>query len=339
MFRSSFLTGLFLSLISLSSWASAPKVVVDIAPLHSLVSQVMKGVEQPELLIQPEASPHRYSLRPSEAKALSEADVVFWISEDLTPWLEHPLQNLAPSAQKVEMLELSETIRHEFRQGATFEAHSHHDDDGDEDHHSDGVHDEHHDEEAHHEHDEHHDDKEHHEHHHGQYDPHAWLDPVNAKVWAKDIAQNLSEVDPEHADLYQRNASELVQSLDQLIVSMNKRAEQLKGIRFIVFHDAYQYFERRFGLMAAGAISLSDASDPSPARIREIQNRVAEWGVRCAFTEPQYNPRMVSTVFEGSTVETTGVMDPLGADIDDPAEHYFKLLTRLMTALEQCQSK
>ncbi|WP_417596783.1 zinc ABC transporter substrate-binding protein [Oceanospirillum sp.] len=325
--RSSFIAGFFLSLISFSSWASTPKVVVDIAPLHSLVSQVMKGVEQPKLLIQPEASPHRYSLRPSEAKALSEADVVFWISEDLTPWLESSLQNLAPSAHKVEMLELTETVRHGFRQGATFEAHSHHDDDGDEDHHSDGVHDEHHDEEA------------HHEHHHGQYDPHTWLDPVNAKVWAKDIAQNLSEVDPEHAALYQRNAAELVTSLDQLIVSMNKRAEQLKGIRFIVFHDAYQYLERRFGLMAAGAISLSDASDPSPARIREIQNRVAEWGVRCAFTEPQYNPRMVSTVFEGSTVETIGVMDPLGADINDPTEHYFKLLTRLMTALEQCQSK
>ncbi|WP_028304813.1 zinc ABC transporter substrate-binding protein [Oceanospirillum maris] len=349
--RSSFIAGLFMGLLPLipfnSSWASAPKVVVDIAPLHSLVTQVMAGVGQPTLLVPSEASPHRYALKPSQAGALSEADTVFWISEDLTPWLEHSLDNLAPSAHKVELLERSETIRHEFRKGATFEAHDHHDENehhGEDDHDDESKHhgehnDDHHEASAHHDDHEERDEAHHDEHHHGQYDPHAWLDPLNAKAWANIIAGELAKTDPEHAGIYQANARKLNSSLDQLMDELNARAEKLEGIHFIVFHDAYQYFERRFGLMAAGAISLSDASDPSPARIREIQKRVADWQVQCAFTEPQYNPRMLNTVFEGSVVKTTGVMDPLGVDINDPAEHYIKLLTRLMASLEQCQSQ
>ncbi len=125
-------------------------------------------------------------------------------------------------------------------------------------------------------------------------------------------------------------------SLDELAGSLNERAKRLNGIRFIVFHDAYQYFERRFGLPAAGAIALSNAADPGPARIREIQTLVSELGVTCAFTEPQYNPGLLDTVFEGSQVTTVGVMDPLGADIEVGNGHYAELLTRLMASLEQC---
>jgi len=323
MTRPALLTGLTLCLLPVYSWAAAPKVAVDIAPLHSIVAQVMKGIGQPDLLVQPGASPHSYSLRPSEAESLAEADVVFWISDDLTPWLESPLENLAISAKKIEMLDLSATTTLPFREGATFESHSH----GDED-----SHDEHH--EEHEEHEEHHDG---HDDHHGEYDPHAWLDPMNAKVWADEIAQVLSKTDPSNADAYQRNAQAFQSSLDELTGSLNERADRLDGIRFIVFHDAYQYFENRFGLPAAGAIALSDASDPSPSRIREIQTLVSELGVTCAFTEPQYNPGLVKTVFEESEVNTVSVMDPLGVDIEIGPGHYTELLNALMASLEQCR--
>lgn len=323
MVRPTFLAGLTLCFLPAYSWAASPKVVVDIAPLHSIVTQVMSGVGHPDLLIQPEASPHSYSLRPSEAEALAQAEVVFWTSEELTPWLENSLDNLASSANKVEMLELSATVRHEYREGATFEAHDHAEESGEDKHQNDPN--------------EHHED--HDEHHHGEYDPHAWLDPMNAKVWAAEIAQVLSGADPSNAEVYRQNAQTFGDSLDELTASLSERAQRLDGIPFIVFHDAYQYFERRFGLPAAGAISLSDAADPSPARIREIQALVSELGVTCAFTEPQYNPGLVDTVFESSEVKTVGVMDPLGVDIEVGTGHYPELLKGLMASLEQCRSQ
>jgi len=331
------LATLLLCLLTSYTWAASPRVAVDIAPLHSIAAQVMEGVGQPDLLVQPEASPHSYSLRPSEAEALAEANVVFWISKDLTPWLEGPLETLAGSATQVEMLELSVTEKHGFREGATFEGHDHG--------HGEGEHgetDQHHGEEKEH-HDEggeHHDeDKEgHHGDHHGEYDPHAWLDPINAKRWANEMAKVLAKTDPANAEAYQNNARTFNTSVNELTGSLNRRANKLGNIRFIVFHDAYQYFERRFGLEAAGAISLSDASDPSPARIREIQSLVSELGVTCAFTEPQYNSDLVTTVFEGSEVKTTGVMDPLGVGIEVGPGLYAELLSGLMDSLEQCRS-
>ncbi|OEY66060.1 zinc ABC transporter substrate-binding protein [Marinobacter sp. X15-166B] len=305
MVRPILFAGLTLCLLPVYSWAAAPRVVVDIAPLHSIVSEVMSGVGEPKLLIQPEASPHSYSLRPSEAGALAEAEVVFWISEELTPWLENPLANLAGSATKVEMLELSATVKHEYREGANFEEHDH----GDDEHH-----------------------------HHGDYDPHAWLDPMNAKVWAAQIAQVLSGADSANANVYRQNARAFADAMDELTASLNERAQRLEGIRVIVFHDAYQYFERRFGLPVAGAISLSDASDPSPARIREIQTMAKELEVTCAYSEPQFNPGLIKTVFEGSEVTTTGILDPLGVAIEPGKGFYPQLLNSLMASLEQCRS-
>ena len=354
MFRG-FLPGLFICLLlPMAALASPPKVAVDIAPVHSLVAQVMAGVGEPDLFIRPGASPHEYSLRPSEAEALSRADVVFWIGEELTPWLESALENLAGSAQKVTLLEVPGITLHDFREGATFEAHDHH---GDEHGHEDGhAHDEHEhkDEHAHDEHehedehaydedehkDEHaHDEDEHKdEHARGEHDPHAWLDPENAKIWLESIAGVLSEADAANAARYRNNAATAIANLDAQIASIRARTQKLHDIRFIVFHDAYQYFERRFGLQATGAISVSDASDPSPARVREIRDTVADLGVRCVFTEPQFNPDMVVSVFEKTRVATIGVIDPLGADIAIGPDHYPKLLEVLVSSITQCQN-
>ncbi|WP_295894607.1 zinc ABC transporter substrate-binding protein [uncultured Vibrio sp.] len=352
------LSGIAMSMAMASpSYAQALKVAVDIAPLHSLVAQVMDGVSEPELLIRPEMSPHAYNLRPSEAKSLSDADVVFWIGEGLTPWLEKPLSSLAGSATKIEMMEVEGTTLYEFREGATFEGHDHHDEAQDEhddkhghhDNEAHGEHDDkhaHHDDEAHNEHNdkhEHHDEEEHddhaeaHEHHHDGHDPHVWLDPKNAEVWLNQIAKTLGEADSEHAQNYQDNAKAAISRLHKLSSIIEQQAEDLKEVKFIVFHDAYQYFEQRFQLLATGAISISDASKPSPARISEIRQTVKELGVTCVFTEPQYNPELVNSVFENSTVKTIGTMDPLGANLAIGKDQYNQLLMAMIESLSQCE--
>lgn len=304
---------------SVNAHAAAPSVAVDIAPLHSLVSQVMEGVGEANLLIPAGASPHHYTLRPSEASALEDADVVFWIGGRLSPWLGKALNNLAGSAQSIEALDIEGTTIYPTRESATFEAHGHDEDEG-------------------HEGEDHEEDKGHKEdEHHESNDPHAWLDPENAKLWVRHISEVLSEHDPSNASSYSRNADNAVASLDDLILSTRDQISGLGEPRFIVFHDAYQYFEKRFGIIASGSIKLSDAEDPSPSRIREVQDLVIGLGVSCVFTEPQYNPGIVKTVFESTGVSTTGVMDPLGASLQRGKDHYRELIEGMVDSLSQCQ--
>ena len=370
------------TLLGTVAHAEVPNVVADIAPVHSLVARVMEGVGTPDLIIPPGASPHEYSLRPSEAGALQDAGVVFWIGEDLTPWLHDALETLAADAEVVALLE-DDGIEHlEFREGALFEAHDHgdHDGDGDHDEHDEHGHDDHdehahddhekdhddHDHDAHaeeghddHDHEEHgeeghddhgheehaedgHDDHDHEEHaggheghDHGEHDPHAWLSPENAGVWLNTIAAKLSAADPDNAGAYFANAAAGRAELEALSDEINAILDPLRGQRFVVFHDAYQYFEVSFDFPASGAISVSDATDPSPARIAEIQGRVANEGIDCILSEPQFNPQLVATVMDG-TGASTAVMDPLGSGLEPGTELYPQLLRNMATALAGC---
>jgi zinc transport system substrate-binding protein len=324
---------------------AAPSVAVDIAPLHSLVSQVMENVGQPKLIIPAEASPHRYTMRPSEAKALADADTIFWMGESFTPWLNKAMNNVASSAQKIAVLDIEGTITHQYREGATFESHEHHEGHEDEGHEGEehGK-EEHHENEKHNEKEEHHAEEKHHEkeEHHDEHDaegsdPHAWLDPENAKLWVNHIKDILSKQDPENASTYASNATKSIASLDALIESTRTRINAMNNPQFIVFHDAYQYFEKRFGITAAGSISLGDAQAPSPARIKEVRETVKKLGVTCAFTEPQYNPGLVNNVFEGTSVSTIGVMDPHGVGLVTGSSHYQKLIQNMANSLSQCQ--
>ena len=322
-----------------TAFADAPRVTVDIAPVHSLVARVMEGVGTPDLIVQPGASPHEYSLRPSEASALQEADLVFWVGPDLTPWLTDTIQTLAPDASVAELLEADGTNELPFREGALFEAHDHghHDDEDGHDDHADEDHDDHSDEHAEHDdHDDHDEEAEGHEgHHHGAHDPHAWLSPKNAMTWLNVIAGQLSAADPDNAGAYFANAAAGRAEIEALIGEVNATLDPVRDGRFIVFHDAYQYFETDFDFPASGAISLSDASDPSPARIAEIQGRVAEEGIDCVLAEPQFNPGLVATVLDGTDAKT-GVLDPLGSDLEPGSVLYPQLIRNLSTALADC---
>ncbi len=314
-----------------SAMADAPSVAVDIAPVHSLVARVMEGVGAPVLVVQPGASPHEYNLRPSEAAALQNADLVFWMGEDLTPWMADALKNLAVNAAVTTFLEAEGTILLDFREEALFEAHGH-GEHGDEEHGndhkehaSDDDHEDDHGENAH----------EDHGHAHGDHDPHAWLSPNNAGIWLNLIAARLSAADPDNAASYFANAAAGRTEMEAVSAEVSELLDPLRDRSFIVFHDAYQYFETAFDFPASGAISLADASDPSPARIAEIQRRIREEGIDCVLAEPQFNPGLIATVLYG-TDANTGVIDPLGADLEPGPTLYPQLIRNMATSLAEC---
>ena len=302
--------------------AEVPKVTVDIAPVHSLVSKVMNGVGKPDLIIPAGASPHEYQLKPSNAKSLQNADIVFWIGEDLTPWLEKGLSSLAQDASITSLLDLSGLELLSFREGALFEAHDHGEDHDDHDDHD-------HDKKKHDDHDDHDD------HAHGEHDPHAWLSPQIAKIWLNVIAAKLSEVDPDNAAKYFSNAKSARDNIDSLVSELNSVLDPIREKKFVVFHDAYQYFERDFGISASGAISLGDASDPSPSRLAEIRKRVVDEAVECVLAEPQYNQGLVKAVIEGTEAKTA-VIDPLGVNLEAGPSLYENLIRNLATNLAKC---
>ena len=304
---------------------AVPNVATDVTPIHSLVSQVMAGVGAPDLLVQSGASPHNYSLSPSEAQALQEANLVFWVGEGLTPWLERSLDNLSLDSRKVELLEVVGTTTYAFREGATFDAH----DDNDHNKEKEGGHDAHDDLQ--------HDERTEDDHHeHSGTDPHAWLDPANGKVWLDAIAVALAEKDPENAAQYLENAAAGKADIDAAVSRIDITIARFKDRQFIVFHDAYQYFEKRFGIPAAGAISIGDASKPSPARIAEIRGVVTDLNVGCVFTELQYSPGIVKAIFGGTGVNTSGVIDPLGSGLATVANLYPDLLIKIADGLQSC---
>ncbi len=315
--------------------ADSPRVVTDIAPVHSLVSRVMDGIGKPDLIVPNETSPHDYRLRPADAEALESAGLVFWMGEGLTPWMERALDSLSGEATIIELLALDETVTLPFREGALFDAHDHSEHDNHDDH-DDHDHDKEHDD--HDDHDDHDHDKEHDDHaghDHGEFDPHAWLSTDNAKTWLNVIAAKLSSVDPANAGGYFANVSEAIAELDALDKEVDEMLDTVRGGKFIVFHDAYQYFETVYDFPASGAISLSDASDPGAARIAEIAKRIEGENIQCVLSEPQFNANMVDTVMAGTEAKTE-VIDPLGFGIEPGASLYTKLIKGMATSLVNC---
>ena len=312
-------------LCSTAAYAEAPRVVADIAPLHSLVAKVMGDVAQPKLLVEPTASPHSYALRPSQAVALEEAHIVFFTSDGLTPWITTPLETLASDALVFEVMADEANVHFEYRDSGGDHDHGHgHEDDHSEDHaddheedHADGHGDGH----------EGHSDE--------GLDPHGWLDPENAKIWLVQIAEALAKQDPENAAKYQANAQAALVELTALMVKLNAQLEPVKGNPYLVLHDAFQYFDRRFELEFAGSIALGDASAPSPARIVKAQEILEESNAACVFTEPQQSDKLVKVVIEGTDVKI-GELDATGARLLPCPDLYTSLLQGLADSFAIC---
>ena len=303
------------ALMSSTALADVPNVAVDIAPVHSLVARVMQDVGAPDLIIRSGASPHDYRLRPSEAKALQDANLVIWMGKELTPWMEDAVKTLSTEAAILTLLEKDETTLLEFRESVLFEEHDHDD-------HSDKEHAET-------------EDQDHDEHAHGAHDPHAWLSPENAKIWLNLIAAQLSTADPDNASTYFVNAAAAMTEIDTLMADVSTMLDPVRGNSFIVFHDAYQYFETVFEFPASGAISLGDATDPSPARIARVQDRIQEQKIQCVLAEPQFKKGLVVTVLEGTDAKTS-IIDPLGDALEPGPALYPQLIRNMAKTLVDC---
>ena len=303
--------GILLSSISLFSFISfaeaEPKVVTSIKPLHSLISYVMDGVGSPNLLVDGGSSPHTFQLKPSHATMLQEADVVFWIGEDLESFLETPLDSIAANARKITLMDSDQIELLKFREKNIFEEHA------------DG-HDEH----------EGHDD---HGHHHGEFDIHFWLDPEIAKSIVKIASLELSEVDPANQATYQTNASNAVSELDKLI--NDTRTKINSDAKYIVFHDAYQYFEQRFGIEVIGALTVNPEVLPGAKQLAEIREVIEHEKVNCLFSEPQFNPSIANTIAQDTGIKAA-VLDPLGAELEPGKELYFQLINDMASSFESC---
>jgi zinc transport system substrate-binding protein len=308
--------------------ADAPVVVTSIKPIHSLVSAIMQGVGEPELIVDGAASPHTYNLKPSNARALQDAKVIFWVGPGLEAFLEKPLQALGSDASIAALDDAPGLVKLPFREGGAFEAH----DDAPEHDSASG----HHEAEAAHgaeaDHDHGHDD-----HDHGAFDTHLWLDPMNAKAMATMITTTLVAADPANALTYQGNAKALDDKLDALDTEIKGMVAPVKDKPFIVFHDAYQYFEHRYGIRVSGSITVSPETIPGAERVSEIHRKVGELGATCVFAEPQFEPRLVNVVIEGTRAKS-GVLDPEAATLKAGPDLYFNLMRGIANSMKDCLS-
>ncbi|MGZ2380960.1 zinc ABC transporter substrate-binding protein [Rhizobium leguminosarum] len=304
--------------------ADAPVVVTSIKPIHSLVSAIMQGVGEPELIVDGAASPHTYNLKPSNARALQEAKVIFWVGPGLEAFLEKPLQALGRDASIAELDNAPGLVKLPFREGGAFEPH----DDAPEHESASGQHDEA---------DAAHDADPGHDSDHGAFDTHLWLDPMNAKAMAAMITTTLVAADPANALTYQGNAKALDDRLDALDTEIKGVVAPVKGKPFIVFHDAYQYFEHRYGIRVAGSITVSPETIPGAERVSEIHRKVGELGATCVFAEPQFEPRLVNVVIEGTRAKS-GVLDPEAATLKAGPDLYFTLMRGIADSMKDCLS-
>ena len=454
--------------------ADVPRVVADIVPIHSLVSMVMDGLSEPQLLIPQNVSPHDYSMRPSEAKALQEASLVVYLGHDMTPWLEPLFETIAASADALDLSEVKGVLKLPYRDGPIFDDHTDHDEYEEETHadHEEKGHDEY-EEETHADHEEESNDASafewagvfsvddsshtwlmqkvggeyadptmrlvllptdslneetmhaleeiaetlitgesctviedgesmapsaegscfelhvgngddskfiintsglsgltayaqhvpteferdqhymknsvgididpvaqkgvdgHDHHHHGESDPHMWLDPDNAVIWLNVIASRLGRIDPTNADRYTANAKSAIQQIKYTTHKIEDQLASIQGNRFIVYHDAYHYFEKRFGVTAAGSISLGDASKPSPKRLRQLKNLFEDGQINCVLSEPQYSSKLIDSVFAGYK-PYIGSVDPVGIDLKLGPALYSELLENIAFDIAQC---
>ena len=308
-----------LSLVSFITPVNAEvKVVTSIKPLHSLASYLMDGVGKPDLIVDGYASPHGFSMKPSHAKMLQDADLIFWVGEDLENFLEKPLNSIAKKAEKIELMDIKGLNVLSFRERNIFDEHDDHDD---------------HEGHAKKKKDDHDDHDDHEGHGHGEYDPHIWLDPINAKVILKEMTEHLIENDSKNTSTYKSNLDKALKDIDKL--TMNVMTELIQSVSSIVFHDAYKYFEKRFNVNILGAFTVNTDVMPGAEQLAQIREIIEHDKVSCVFSEPQFNPDIIKAVAKDMNIKT-GVIDPLGATLDPGKDLYFDLIRNMSASFKGC---
>ncbi|HCQ64560.1 MAG TPA: hypothetical protein DIU07_04985 [Rhodobacteraceae bacterium] len=310
--------------------AEPPQVVADIAPLHALLSQVMEGVGVPDLLLDQNANPHAAQLKPSQARMLTEADLVFWVGPELSPWLERILE--AQDGDHIAMMEHPATHLRDFDGAGTdhdHEAHEGHGEEEHDDHDEDG-----HDDLGEEGHDDH-GEEGHDGHNHTGVDPHVWLATENARAWLGVFADMLSERDPDNAEIYRSNTEAAFAKVDALEHRIEDRLAAHQGAEIVTFHAAFGYFADEFGIEIAGSVRPGDAAAPSAAAVAELKDLVADHGIECAFAEPGFDPGLLDAIAGGTglrigTLDPTGVLQPVGPN------HYSATLDAIAVGIAEC---
>lgn len=285
--------------VKFASAESGPNVVASIAPVHSLVSSVMAGVGSPDLLLPGTVSPHAYHLKPSDAKMLEQADVVFWIGPALETVLAKPIETIAVRSVSVQLMDARAMKILSRREGGVFGHGSEED------------------------------------HNEGDADPHIWLNPANAIVMLFVISETLSEIDPEHAGTYRTNAIAAIERIKALDMRIDQNLNDVRTLPYVAFHDAYQYFEERFGLTPLAVVSIDPDHTPGARRIGEIREAVQRSGATCVFAEPQFSPGLLSAILEG-TGARQGELDPLGAGLEPGPFFYEELMEGMAEDMVSC---
>ncbi len=285
-----------------TAMADTPAVMTDIPAIHSLVSKVMLGVGSPDVLLERGSNPHSFQLRPSQARAMSEADLLVWLGPDLTPWLKRAIAGIGLSGAQIKLLEAEGTILRQFTGDKKHKKHKGHDHKG---------------------------------HDHSGLDPHAWLDPKNAVVWLGIIAEELAKSDPENAAKYRANAASAKADIKVLIDETKLALTPIQNRPIVVFHDAYGYFAERFDLQIGGAIRDGDAVAPGAAHLTKLQAKISGGHIACAFGDASHDPALLSAMFKGTGVPT-GTLDPSGSSLEYGPGLYGHLIRNLANELMIC---
>jgi len=312
-------------LLAGAAQAEVPAVVTDIPAVHSLAAQVMGDLGQPAILLEQGGNAHSYQMKPSQARALQDADLIFWIGPEMTPWLDRAVEGVALTGKPVALLSAEGTFRRKFGDEAQGheEHHAGHD-------HGDEAHED--------EHEDHAPEGEAQEDDHGHTgtDPHAWLDPANAQAWLGVIAAELAAADPENAATYSANAAAASKAVAALDAQLAATLAPVQGKPFVVFHDAYGYFVDHYGLTIAGTVSLGDAAAPGAERLTEIRHLLEDEAAVCIFPEAQHDPKQITALVEGTPVKLGAALDPSGSNLPFGPDLYGALLTTMAGTLADC---
>ena len=285
----------------------AARVVVSIKPIHALVAGIMEGIGTPELLLKGNQSPHSFTLRPSDMKMLNRADLVFWVGEALETPMVRVLASLDSKTSTISLMhgmEPAAEAEHEYN-----ETRHEHEEEVHSDHHA--------------------------EHNHDGQDPHIWLSVTYAMRIVKRVTEELSGIDPDNAERYQNNRDHLLHRLQELDSEIDQQLASVRSAPYVVFHDAYSLFEQAYGLNHAGAITVNPEQPPGARRLHELKKRIRDQQIRCVFSEPQFQPRVVAAIIEG-TPARTAVLDPIGSGPGANTESYFKLMRNLANSFAGC---
>lgn len=289
-----------------SGHAEALNVVASFKPIHSLVAAVMQGVGTPYLMVKGAASPHSYSMTPSDAEALQNADAIFWVGHEFETFLDKPIDALGDKATVISFEEAEGINKLPLRGGGSFDEHGH---EGKAAHEAKAGHEE--------------------------YDLHVWMDPQNAQIIVSLIAKTLTAKDPANAAAYKANADETNTALNALEVEITATLAPVKGRPFITFHDAFQYFEKRFGVEASGSITINPDTAPGAARVAELQAKMKSLNAACVFAEPNFEPKIINAIIEGSNAKTAS-LDPEASALAEGPELYFQSMREIAKAMREC---